>query len=790
MAQLLAAMLKKFEQLNNNGIIGETALIEAAATEFKTIIDLVRAALVNKLFPGQRERWVNLQALYADRVVVSAEMGRLYSYPYTISDSNVVELGEPVEVIRDYTPVVSAIGMALKEALANSPKKDNGCFIEAKDKKGLKYRIKVIQSGLSDNNNFYPDKVLKDAVPLIEGVRVFAKSDEEHIYARGKSFDNLIGQLTHVEFVEGKGADAGAVYADLELLESAGEVTTKMLEAYNRGMANLFGFSIDATGPATRGAGNRITAKSITKVNSVDLIIEPGAGGEIVNLIEAKQTPEGDTDMKLRQRMIEAIKAANKGVLPDGLNTEDDDALDAAFREAVAPGSIETKVDATPQPGVVTQKELEETVRMVEARADMRVTIAGCGLPQQAKEKLTAEFIAMESFTEAQVAERIQAEADYLAKFTEAGNVAGMNTGRVEMGEGRAEKVASMLDDFFDPDNRDVISFKECYINITGDKRVTGHLKDCDVVRMRESLAGSDVAFVEAINTTGFANALGNALTRRMLANYALPSPYDAWRELANIVPVNDFRTQERNRVGGYGDLPVVAEDGAYNALTTPTDEVASYAVTKRGGVETVSLEAVKNDDVGLIQRLPMQLSTAAKRTLSKFVFDFFATNGLIYDGVAFFAAAHNNLGAAALSAPALAAGRLAMLKQTEKDSGERLGIGPRNLLVSADNEEVAVDLFRRNTENDRNFTQSLSLNVIPVWYWTDPNDWVLTADRNEAPCIELGFLDGNEEPELFVQDNPTQGSLFSNDQLRYKIRHIYSGVVTDFRPAYKGVVV
>jgi hypothetical protein len=129
------------------------------------------------------------------------------------------------------------------------------------------------------------------------------------------------------------------------------------------------------------------------------------------------------------------------------------------------------------------------------------------------------------------------------------------------------------------------------------------------------------------------------------------------------------------------------------------------------------------------------------------------------------------------------------MLRQTELNSGEPLHIGPRNLWVPAELEEAATDLFRRNTENDKTFIQTLALNVIPVWYWTDPNDWVVTADKMDIPTVEIGFLDGDEEPTIFVQDNPTHGSMFTNDKMTWKIRHIYGGAVTDYRGAFKSVV-
>lgn len=49
--------------------------------------------------------------------------------------------------------------------------------------------------------------------------------------------------------------------------------------------------------------------------------------------------------------------------------------------------------------------------------------------------------------------------------------------------------------------------------------------------------------------------------------------------------------------------------------------------------------------------------------------------------------------------------------------------------------------------------------------------------------------MDGNEEPELFIQDNPTAGSVFTNDQITYKIRHIYGGAIIDYR-AFQGSIV
>ena len=52
---------------------------------------------------------------------------------------------------------------------------------------------------------------------------------------------------------------------------------------------------------------------------------------------------------------------------------------------------------------------------------------------------------------------------------------------------------------------------------------------------------------------------------------------------------------------------------------------------------------------------------------------------------------------------------------------------------------------------------------------------------------IEIGFMDDTREPELFIEDNPSAGSGFSADKIRYKIRHVYGGAVLDFRAFYRG---
>ena len=760
------------------GLRGER--LREAAPELLRTINQVRAALDAKLnpeAPGAERKWFDLEAVYEDRAVLCLD-GRHWSYPYTVAADGAVTVGDPVEVVEEYRP--------LKEALA-APSPVGLRLVEAEGQAaGVVWDAVLIRAGLSENSVFYPDAVLREAVPLFDGVRINIKSDAEHLKSRARNVAQVIGWGEAPRFVEGSGADSGHVAARLHLPGLPEPTRALLVAAAAAGRQDIAGLSIDADGKAVARtvSGKRVrVAEAISRVESVDLIVEPGAGGRLIRLTESAPNPAltGDPEMTLRALMLRLVEAktpeAFAKIDPETIAEE---ALETLYREAVA---ADVKPNAPDLSGV------EERLRMIEARAQARQAIAACTLPTAAKDRLERVFAVRERFTEADVTAAIEEERAYLSRFTESGRV--VIQGLQAQVEDVSVKISGMLDAFFDPqhkDHRSVQSFKECYVEITGDRRVTGRLEDCDRSRLRE--AGGARLAEAVMDSASFAYVLGDAVTRAMVADYRTPNQYDVWRDLANVVPLTDFRTQHRTRMGGFGDLVTVAEGADYAEAAKPGDEEATYKAGKRGRLYPVTLEMVRNDDVGVVRKLPGIISGVAKRTLSKFVLDFLRTNPTIYDGVALFHASHNNLGSAALSAAAWSACRLAMMKQPEADNNERLGIPPALLWLPTDLEEAAVDLFgQRGTNNDQSFIQTSAPKIRGVWYWTDATDWVATADKRDIETVEIGFLDGNEEPELFVQDNPSVGSLFASDKITYKLRHAYGGAVTNFRGAYKAVV-
>lgn len=780
------------------GADGAARFAEAVERDFRSLIDMARGAIdavVNaQKAPGDRV-YVGIEAMYADRIVIEWS-GKHWQYPYTLTMQNGAEqlvLGPPVEVVEQFVPVSERKTEALREALDTE-----STFTEAADGS---IQVTLIKAGASGNGNFYGDAALREAVPLFEGVRVFAKSDAEHLAGKGKDVRNLIGGVYGVKFVEGKAADTGRLVGTFKPIDPNDAVATKMTEAVKRGLQNLMGLSIDAsarTKTRVEGGKRLREATKFTKVHSVDLIVEPGAGGGLDRLTEAAAEPSltGEKTMPLwKQRMLEAIKAkdAAKHAAIDVEKIGDDELVqlhEAVCGSLVPPAGQTRLTEATGDDAPVTRAELQ----MIEMRGRAATKIAGSKLPQVAKDKLATQFAGTARFTEAEVDAAITAEGAYLARFTESGSVRVPmfgQPGSIEVGD-RSAQIKDMLDAFFDPkhkDHRQVRSFKECYVQITGDRDVTGDMRNVDVGRMAESLG----VFREAVTSGTFANALGDSITRRMQQIYAGETMLNDWRKVCRTVPVNDFRTQERFRVGGYGNLPAVAQSGAYAALTSPGDEKATYAVSKRGGTESVTIEAIANDDVGAIRPIPGDLALAANNTLYEFVFDFYRTSPTIYDTLALYHASHNNLFVAPLAADgvAFAAHRLAMTKQVRAGSGKRLGLTPRIVMVPFDLQEVAYNSFVRNQNNDKTFVQTINPEVIVPAYWTDVNDWCTLADPTSLAALEIGFWRGQEEPELFVQDMPNVGSLFSNDTITWKIRHVYGGAVPvdGFKATTKAVV-
>jgi hypothetical protein len=323
---------------------------------------------------------------------------------------------------------------------------------------------------------------------------------------------------------------------------------------------------------------------------------------------------------------------------------------------------------------------------------------------------------------------------------------------------------------------------REAYTYCTGDLDVT------QVDR------GGFFRVSEAIATTDFPNILLSSLTKRLIQDYMEFQVVPGLERLYTATVLGDYKPQDRVRMGYLGDLPTVAEAGAYVELTKPTDEKITYSLVKKGGLLTISEETIRNDDLNKIAQFPNRLARAARHTLATFVTTFFTTPPAYDpDALAWFHATHNNLGATALSSAELDARAILLAKQSEKDSGNRLGLTLDWLMIPIDDRPTAMQINRNMTATnnwyDKFGENEENIIVNPLLAEANVHSWYFGTFPVNAPFLEIGFLDGYQTPQLFIANLPTQGTQFTNDQLQYKAKFVFGGKPIDYRGVGKEVV-
>lgn len=761
---------------------------------------------------GDDSAWY-LMDVFDDDCIVQDPQGTLYRMPYTQAEGEGetpprVTLGSemsPVVRVQQYLPLTEACSGRLAEAL---------------DASGRTWDVVMIEPGVSRNNVLYSPRALREAVPLFEGVRALSRSDEEHRQGKAIEARAIVGWFDHVRYTDGQG-----MLGRFHVTEDADWLSKKLMSAWRAGKKDLLGFSIVAVAEAHRAmhAGSLVTAVDrFIQAEFVDVVVNPGAGGRLLDVVEADPRTrvwrETQEETRMLQKLIQLLQESR----PDLAQTLADDVSEAQvlalLREAATP-MVETQPQAQQksQPAPATadaptgqgmasatvtvdptaMSEIREATRIVRrhsATIGLQTQLSESSLPVAVQNKLRTQFTAQIDADQypsvAQIAEAIEAERTMLTQLAEAGKVQGFGGSAVRVSEDSMDKAVQRLNDFMDY-KPGAYSFREAYIGLTGDTRLTGRLADCPnlpALRQFCESSGLITRVHESLTMSAFDAVLGSSMHRRMVEEYAR-SPFNTWRQIVSVVQLSDLRQQHRTRFGGYGDLPQVAEGDPYTALSSPSDEEATYSPAKYGGTESLTWEMVVNDDAGAIRRIPVRLARAAARTLHKFVFDFLADNPTIYDNVALFHdGSHGNLTSTAFSANEFMGHRRKMQAQTEADSAEVLGLVPRYLIVPSELEETAYDSFKRTTNNDEKFVQTVAPTVIVVHEWTDANNWYSVADPMDIPTIEIGFY-GSEEPELWTQDQPTVGTMFTSDQRSYKVRHVYGGAVLDYR-GFQGAIV
>jgi hypothetical protein len=490
-----------------------------------------------------------------------------------------------------------------------------------------------------------------------------------------------------------------------------------------------------------------------------------------------------------------------------------------------------------------TRKELAEARKL---KRELLITskLSESNLPDSAKDKVKALLIDKDDLTDEHITEAISEMQSFVASLSESGEPTGLGTANastasatVEIGEEQEEKMRKALDGFFQMEDIDGVrrftSMREAFAAWNGGRwehprkmsrmvyaalasSCPGHEPEDDEdyeahrQNVKESYWPQVVRrynFREAITTATFPVALGDSFQKALLREYT-QDPRNDWRLPVgpNIVPVQDltnpFRIQE---VGGLDDLAIVNQGAPYQEITpTRAEQNTDLDTDKRGGLEKVTWEAVLADRSDLIARIPRDMGRAAIRTLSKAVWDGLETNPTVQGAALIDSATHTNevtAGGGALTYDNLNSAIQLLQEQTELTTGERMGLTPKWLVVGpklrAQARELVESSVKATTAEDATLMNAAgatgiqALVTLGVGRTTTTDDyWWVVADPRDAQGITVGFLNGRDRPDVFVQgvDMQTTGEMFNADVITWKIRFPFGVAVPSFRFAAGGL--
>lgn len=767
----------------------------------------------------------------------------LYRIDYTIADDGTVELAEPVSVAVTYAPVSEADPPLPAPARADPDtsgapveiSEADATILEAKSPKGNAWDVLLIKAGTSGNRRHYPARMLKEAVPLFEGVKAYADhpSREEQRSRPERSIRDVVGWFEGVRWDD---AEQG-VRGTFKILESADWLRTALKSAWDQGKRDLLGFSINALGTVGKKPHDDGSSliEAIEKVVSTDVVTTPGAGGRLLGVLESERNaapgPEGEMDPEEIKRLIQEALSASTAGLMEAFDAKVKDALTEASKSytlnvnaaaepksdpAPAPVTESTPPPATadPSPDVIAMQEALAAIQRQARRGEIKDTIRESGLPDtMAKrvEKRLLEALERRAVADDEVTSAIQEARDIIAEIGPARPNWG---GDVSQGATPHQKMYKALQGWFQGEQIDgvppVRDLRESFAQWTG-----AAYMDADPYEMFGAIARrydssrDHKRLQESLSVGDWGQAFADVFYLQMIRRYEADPTYDRWKMVvSDIESVPDFRTRHFIRIGGYGNFGQVPELGTYPELTTPGDEEVTYAVAKYGGIESVSMESLLGDRGNIVRRLPMLMAEGAARTLYEFVMDMVTTGNptMDYDSTALYDNAHANTGTTALTVAGVDVTNIAMRSQTSFGNSVDI-LGPRNtiknIIVPNELEGRAQRIANPSqayiygiaspadteTVQDPHRWAGKGLNVHVYDKLTDSTDWWATADPARVPTMVVGFLNGRQEPELFTQDQPNVGSMFTADRVSFKLRHVFGADILEHRSFYRQVV-
>ena len=141
------------------------------------------------------------------------------------------------------------------------------------------------------------------------------------------------------------------------------------------------------------------------------------------------------------------------------------------------------------------------------------------------------------------------------------------------------------------------------YRIITGDGEMTGRFNE------RGALA--------AANVTTLADMAVNAMNKVIVDKFDRLAVYRWYEQIVMVQPTDgSLHDMAWIQFGGFGNLPVIADGGAYSELE-PADTKETSAFAKYGGYVGVTEKLIRNSQIAKLRAIPRELVVSAVQTRS-----------------------------------------------------------------------------------------------------------------------------------------------------------------------------
>lgn len=261
-----------------------------------------------------------------------------------------------------------------------------------------------------------------------------------------------------------------------------------------------------------------------------------------------------------------------------------------------------------------------------------------------------------------------------------------------------------------------------------------------------------------------FPQVMANVAHKSLLKGFqATPTP---WKTYAKVGSIADFKTNTRAFMGEFSAW-LKKEPGEGYKAGKISDYKYTIALGTYGRSFMLLRETVINDDLGAFTDVPDRIGRSGGLTLGEQVANVLESNPNAYDGSPLFGTRNGveNLGHVPLTADAtgiaaINAGITAMLNAKDPQTGRKLRLRAKYLIVPAELEMTATWLLNGgslvgSTSAVGNVPDSVKrLTLVVDHNLTFTSRWYLAADPNDMPFMEVGFLNGVADPQVFVKSS------------------------------------